>query len=51
MEEFEVDGEEIEVVADFTFLVALVECEGRCKKEIRMRIILGKVVMQGLEKI
>src|SRR6218665_1694218 len=32
---FEVDGEEIEVVADFSFLGALVECEGRCEKEIR----------------
>src|SRR6218665_1331234 len=28
---FEVDGEEIEVVADFSFLGALVECEGRCE--------------------
>ena len=27
---FEVDGEELEVVEDFFFLGALVECEGRC---------------------
>ena len=47
----EVDGEEIEVVTDFSFLGALVECEGRCEKEIRRSITLGKVVMQGLEKI
>ena len=40
---FEVDGEKIEVVADFSILGALVECEGGCEKTIRMRIILGKV--------
>jgi len=48
---FEVDGEEIEVVAGFSFLGALVECEGGCEKEIRRRITLDKVAMQGLEKI
>ena len=48
---FEVDGEEIEVADDFFFLGALVECEGRCEKEIRRRIMLGKVAMQGLEEI
>src|SRR6218665_368052 len=48
---FEVDGEEIEVIADFSFLGALVECKGRCEKEIRRRITLGKVAVQGLEKI
>src|SRR6218665_3597584 len=48
---FEVEGEEIEVVEDFSLLGALVECEGRCEKEIRRRITLGKVAMQSLEKI
>ena len=45
------DGEEIEVVADFFFWGALVECEGRFEKMIRRRITLGKVAMQGLEKV
>src|SRR6218665_2507641 len=48
---FEVDGEEVEVIEDFSFLVSLVECEGRGVKEIRRRITLHKVAMQGLEKI
>ena len=39
------------MVEDFSCLGALVECEGGCEKEIRRRITLGKVVMQGLEKI
>jgi len=29
----------------------LVECEDRCEKKIRRRITLGKVAMQGLEKV
>src|SRR6218665_2161818 len=29
----------------------MVECEGGCEKEIRRKKTLGKVVMQGLEKI
>src|SRR6218665_1938648 len=48
---FEVEGEEIEVVEDFSLLGALVECEGECEKEIRRRITLGKVAMRGLERI
>jgi len=29
----ELDGEKIEKVADFSFLRALVECEGRCERK------------------
>src|SRR6218665_3992881 len=39
------------MVEDFSCLGALVECEGGCEKEIRRRITVGKVAMQGLEKI
>src|SRR6218665_1069352 len=39
------------MVEDFSCLGALVECEGGCEKEIRRRITLGKVAMQGLERI
>ena len=48
---FELDGEQIEVVEDFSLLGALVGCEGGCEKEIQRRITLGKVAMQGIEKI
>src|SRR6218665_854371 len=41
-------GERIE---DFSFLGALVECEGRCEKDIRRRITLGKMAIQHLGKI
>jgi len=39
------------VVEDFSLLGALVGCDGGCEKEIRRRITLDKVAMQGLEKI
>jgi len=35
---FEIDGEEIEVVASFTFLGSEVEKEGRCGNEIKRRV-------------
>ena len=39
------------MIEDFSLLGAFVECEGRREKEIQRRITLGKVAMQGLEKI
>src|SRR6218665_1019226 len=48
---FEIDGEEIEVVTSFTFLGSEVEKEGRCNKEIKRRVTIGKATMIGLEKL
>src|SRR6218665_718746 len=48
---FEIDGEEIEVVSSFTFLGSEVEKEGRCDKEIKRRVVIGKATMIGLEKL
>src|SRR6218665_381297 len=48
---FEIDGEEIEVVTSFTFLGSEVEKEGRCDKEIKRRVVIGKATMIGLEKL
>ena len=50
-ESFEVDGEEIEVVASFTFLGSMIEKGGRSEMEIKRRITLGKTAMNGLSKI
>ena len=47
---FEIDREEIEVVRSFTFLGSEVEKEGRCDKEIKRRVEIGKATMIGLEK-
>ena len=40
---FEIDGEEIEVVTSFTFLRSEVEKAGRCDKEIKRRVAIGKL--------
>src|SRR6218665_2709640 len=48
---FEIDGEEIEIVTSFTFLGSEVEKEGRCDKEIKRRVVIGKATMIGLEKL
>ena len=49
--EYMIDGEEIEVVSSFTFLRSEVEKEGRCDKEIKRRVAIGKATMIGLEKL
>src|SRR6218665_2836059 len=42
---FEIDEEEIEVVSSFTFLGSEVEKEGRCDKEIKRRVAIGKATI------
>src|SRR6218665_2673948 len=46
---FEIGGGEIEVVSSFTG--SEVEKEGRCDKEIKRRVAIGKATMIGLEKL
>jgi len=45
---FEIDGEDIEVAASFMFLGSEVEKDGRCDKEIKRRVAIGKATMIGL---
>ena len=51
IEEFELDGENIEIVRDFVFLGAKIEDSGSCKGEILRRLALGRAAMTGLNKI
>src|SRR6218665_1285263 len=48
---FEIDGEEIEVETSFTFLGSEVEKEGRCDKEVKRMVTIGKATMIGLERL
>src|SRR6218665_387413 len=48
---FEIDGEEIVVVTSFTFLGSEVEKEGKCAKEIKRRVAIGKATMIDLKKL
>ena len=51
MEEFELDGENVEVVRDFVFLGAKIEDSGSSKGEILRQLALGRAAMTGLNKI
>jgi hypothetical protein len=48
---FELDGEEIEVVKDFSLLGSLIDRDGGCKREVKRRMALSKQAMVGLQKI
>ena len=51
IEEFELDGESVEIVRDFVFLGAKIEDSGSCKGDILRRLALGRASMTGLNKI
>ena len=51
IEEFELDGEKVEIVRDFVFLGAKIEGSGSCKGDILRRLALGRAAMTGLNKI
>ena len=48
---FDLDGEEIEKVNQFTFLGSLVTADGGCRSEIRRRLALERSAMNGLRNI
>ena len=51
IEEFELDGENVEIVRDFVFLGAKIEDSGSCKGDILRRLAIGRAAMTGLNKI
>ena len=46
-----IDGENIETVADFIFLVSKITMDGYCSYEIRRLLLLGGKVMTNLDSI
>ena len=48
---WEIDGEAVETVSDFTFLGSKVTAEGDCSHEIERRLLLGRKVMTNLDSI
>ena len=42
---WEIDGETVETVSDFTFLVSKITADGDCSHEIKRRLLLGRKVM------
>ena len=51
MEEFELDGENVEIVQDVVFLGAKIEDSGSSKGDILRLLALGRAAMAGLNKI
>ena len=51
IEEFELDGENVEIVRDFVFLGAKIEDSGSCKGKLLRRLALGRAAMTGLNNI
>ena len=48
---WEIDGETVEMVADFIFLGSKITAEGDCSHEIKRRLLLGRKVMTNLDSV
>ena len=48
---WEIDGETVETVADFIFLVSKITADGDCSHEIKIHLFLGRKVMTNLDSI
>ena len=48
---WEIDGETVEIVADFIFLGSKITTDGDCSHEIKRRLLLGRKVMTNLDSI
>ena len=42
---WQIDGETVETVADFSFLGSKITADGDCSHEIKRRLLLGRIVM------
>ena len=48
---WQIDGETMETVADFTFFGAKITAEGDCSHEIRKHLLLGRKAITNLDSI
>ena len=48
---WEIDGETVETVSDFTFLGSQITADGDCSHEIKICLLLGRKVMTNLDSI
>ena len=48
---WEIDGETVETVSDFTFLGSKITRDGDCSHEVKRRLLLGRKVMTNLDSI
>ena len=48
---WQIDGETMETMRDFTFLCSKITADGDCSHEIKRRLLLGRKVMTTLDSI
>ena len=48
---WEIDGETVETVSDFIFLVSKITADGDCSHEIERYLLLGRKVVTNLDNI
>ena len=48
---WQIDGETVEIVADFIFLSSKITADGDCSHEIKRRLLLGRKVMTNLDSV
>ena len=48
---WEIDGETMETVSDFTFLGSKITADGDCSHEIKRHLLLGSKVLTNLDRI
>ena len=48
---WQIDGETVEIVADFIFLGSKLTADGDCSHEIKRHLLLGRKVMTNLDSI
>ena len=48
---WQIDGETVETVTDFIFLVSKITADGDCSHEIKRRLLLGRKAMTNLDSI
>ena len=48
---WQIDGETVETVSDFTFLGPRITADGDCSHEIKRRLLLGRKVMTNINSI
>ena len=48
---WEIDGETVETVSDFSFGGSKITADGDCSREIKRRLLLGRTVMTNLDSI
>ena len=48
---WQIDGETVEIMADFIFLGSKITADGDCSHEIKRRLLLGRKVMTNLDSI